>query len=97
VSVTAATTVTITVSANFTSSLNGGGCVTAFSVTGSTQIGASDDRAWGLSGLTAGKLTVGSATYAVTFNPGLNFVFANYKATPGTTCTFLATQLVVRT
>ena len=59
-------------------------------------IAPSDDHAWGLSGLTSGKVAVGSGTYAVTLNPGLNFVFTRYKATPGTTCTFFATQLIVR-
>ena len=90
-----ATTVTITVSSNFTSSVTGGGCLMSLKVTGATQIAASDNLAWGLSGLTSGKVAVGSATYAVTLNPGTNFVFTNYKATPGTTCSFFATQLIV--
>ncbi len=95
VSVVSATTVTVTVSSNFTSSVTGGGCLMAFSVTGATQIAPSDDQAWGLSGLTSGKVAVGSGTYAVTLNPGINFVFTSYKATPGTTCSFFATQLIV--
>jgi Collagen triple helix repeat (20 copies) len=94
-SVASAKTVTVTVSSNFTSSVTGGGCLMAFSVTGATQIAPSDNQAWGLSGLTSGKVAVGSGTYAVMLNPGLNFVFANYKATPGTTCSFFATQLIV--
>ena len=94
-SVNTATTVTITVSSNFTSSVNGGGCLTAFSINGATPTDPSDNQAWGLSGLTSGKVAVGSATYAVTLNPGINIIFANYKATPGTTCSFFATQLIV--
>ena len=95
-SVASATTVTITVSSNFTSSVTGGGCLMAFDINGATPTDPSDNQAWGLSGLTSGKVAVGSGTYAVTLNPGLNFVFTSYKATPGTTCTFFATQLIVR-
>jgi hypothetical protein len=94
-SVNTATTVTITVSSNFTSSVDGGGCLTAFSINGATPTNPSDNQAWGMSGLTSGKVAVGSATYAVTLNPGINIIFANYKATPGTTCSFFATQLIV--
>jgi Collagen triple helix repeat (20 copies) len=95
VSVASGTTVTITVSSNFTSSVTGGGCLMAFDINGATPTNPSDDQAWGLSGLTSGKVAVGSATYAVTLNPGINYVFTNYKATPGTTCSFFATQLIV--
>jgi hypothetical protein len=94
-SVSSATNVTITVSSNFTSSVDGGGCLTAFSINGATPTDPSDNQAWGLSGLTSGKVAVGSATYAVMLNPGINIIFANYKATPGTTCSFFATQLIV--
>jgi hypothetical protein len=87
--------VTVTISSNFTSSVTGGGCLMAFSVTGATQIAASANQAWGLSGLTSDKVAVGSGTYAITLNPGINYVFTNYKATPGTTCSFFATQLIV--
>ena len=67
----------------------------AFSINGATPTDPSDNQAWGLSGLTSGKVAVGSGTYAVTLNPGINIIFANYKATPGTTCSFFATQLIV--
>ena len=96
VTVASATTVTVTVSSNFTSSVTGGGCLMSFSINGATTLDASDDRAWGLSGLQSGKVAVGSGTYAVTLNPGTSTVFASYKVTPGTTCSFFATQLVVR-
>ena len=96
VTVAGATTVTVTVSSNFTSSVTGGGCLMSFAISGATTLDSSDDRAWGLSGLTSGKVAVGSGTYAVTLNPGVNTVFTNYKATPGTTCSFFATQLIVR-
>ena len=67
----------------------------SFSISGATTLASSDDRAWGLSGLTSGKVAVGSGTYAVTLNAGTSTVFTNYKATPGTTCSFFATQLVM--
>jgi hypothetical protein len=94
-SVATATTVTITVSANFTSSVTGGGCLMSFSVTGATSISPSDDQAWGFTDLSSGDILVGSGTYAVVLNPGTNVVFTNYRATPGTTCTYFATQLIV--
>ena len=95
VTVASATAVTVTVSSNFTSSVTGGGCLMSFSISGATTLATSDDRAWGLSGLTSGKVAVGSGTYAVTLNPGTSTVFTSYKATPGTTCSYFATQLVV--
>ncbi len=95
VTVASPTTATITVSSNFTSSVSGGGCLMSFSVSGATTIAASNNMAWGLSGLTSGATQVGSATYAVTLNAGTNTFFTSYIATPGTTCSFFATQLIV--
>ena len=95
VTVASATTVTVTVSSTFTSSVTGGGCLMSFSISGATTLAPSNDMAWGQSGLTSGTTQAGSGTYAVTLNPGTSTVITSYIATPGTTCSFFATQLVV--